>query len=119
MHKSMTSISRRYLSNARNHEQLWKTLVEKFLPVTPAESIWRYSRLKSKTDVEQGWKLHISANILTATDTLALVGPYLTQKEVLFKAPCSLEELQKVNSGLYYGYSQVGKFITVYPQSSS
>ena len=119
MHKDTTSISQRYLSNAKKHGRLWQSLIEKFLPVTPADSIWRYSRLKSKTDVEQGWKVHISANILTATDTLALVGPYLTRKGVLFKAPRSLQVLQKLNSGLYYGYSQVGKFITVYPQSSS
>lgn len=27
-------------------------------------------------------------------------------------------ELQKINSGLHYGYCQVGKFITLYPQSA-
>jgi hypothetical protein len=112
-------MSRRYLSNATKYGRLWKTLVEKFLPVTPVDSIWRYSRLTNRIDVEQGWKLHISANILTATHILALVGPYLTRKDVLFKAPRTLQELQKLNSGLHYGYSQVGKFITVYPQSSS
>lgn len=118
MRKSSTTSSR-HLSNARKHNRLWKALVEKFLPVTGNESIWRYSRLKNRTDVEQGWKLHISANILTAADTLALVGPYLTRKGILYKAPGTLKDLQKLNSGLYYGYSQVGKFITVYPQSSS
>jgi tRNA A-37 threonylcarbamoyl transferase component Bud32 len=35
---------------------------------------------------------------------------------VLFKAPASLGELGRINCGLFYGYSQVGKFITVYPQ---
>jgi hypothetical protein len=118
MRKGSTS-SERHLSNAKKHSGRWKTLVDKFLPVTPADTIWCYSRLKNTTDVEQGWKLHISANILNATDTLAVVGPYLTRKGVLFKAPRTLQELQKLNSGLYYGYSQVGKLITVYPQSSS
>ena len=107
------------MSNAKKHKRRWQTLVEKFLPVAATDSIWRYSRLKTKTDVEQGWKLHISANILTAADTLSVVGPYLTRKRVLFKAPGTLQELQKLNAGLFYGYSQVGKFITVYPQSSA
>jgi len=47
------------------------------------------------------------------------VAPYLKRANALFKAPASLEELQKLNSGLYYGYSQVGKFITIYPQNTS
>jgi hypothetical protein len=36
---------------------------------------------------------------------------------VLFKAPRSLDELIKLNAGIYYGFSQVGKFVTVYPSS--
>jgi serine/threonine protein kinase len=36
----------------------------------------------------------------------------------MFKAPVSLEELSRLNSGLQYGFSQVGKFITVYPKNS-
>jgi hypothetical protein len=36
----------------------------------------------------------------------------------LFKAPKSLAELQKLNAGIFYGFSQVGKFVTVYPQSA-
>jgi hypothetical protein len=63
--------------------------------------------------------LHISATILSATKTFALVAPFLKEANVLFKAPSSLEELQKLNSGLYYGYCQVGKFITIYPQDTS
>jgi serine/threonine protein kinase len=35
----------------------------------------------------------------------------------VFKAPGTLLELEKINSGVFYGYSQVGKFITVYPRS--
>ena len=36
---------------------------------------------------------------------------------VLFKAPSSLQELNRINCGLFYGYSQVGKFITIYPKN--
>jgi hypothetical protein len=36
---------------------------------------------------------------------------------VAFKAPRSLDDLIKINAGIYYGFSQVGKFVTVYPSS--
>jgi hypothetical protein len=36
---------------------------------------------------------------------------------VSFKAPRSLDDLIKINAGIYYGFSQVGKFVTVYPSS--
>jgi serine/threonine protein kinase len=41
----------------------------------------------------------------------------LTQLGIQFKAPKSLLELSKLNSGLHYGYSQTGKCFTVYPHS--
>ena len=72
----------------------------------------------SPDDPEQGWKLHIPATVLTAGRVLRRVGPLLSDRGVLFKAPASLGELMKLNSGLHYGYSQVGKFITVYPRTS-
>jgi serine/threonine protein kinase len=56
---------------------------------------------------------------LSANKTLARIAPYLQERDVLFKAPCSLDELAKLNAGPYYGYSQVGKFITVYPRNDS
>jgi hypothetical protein len=40
----------------------------------------------------------------------------LSTRDTLFKAPASLVELKKINTGLYYGFSQVGKFITIYPR---
>jgi hypothetical protein len=36
---------------------------------------------------------------------------------VLYKAPASLSELERLNSGVFYGYSQVGKFLTIYPRT--
>jgi len=68
---------------------------------------------------EQGWKLHISATILTAVSVLKAVAPFFKERETHFKAVTSLDELARLNSGLYYGYSQVGKFITVYPGSET
>jgi hypothetical protein len=95
----------------------WAELCAAFLPSAPADSVWRYSREEEAGDPEQGWKLHVSATVLSAGRVLAAVAPLLRRRGVLFKAPVSLDELDKLNSGLYYGYSQVGKFVTVYPRT--
>jgi hypothetical protein len=47
-----------------------------------------------------------------------LIGPYLKRRKVLFKGLKSLAELEKLNAGIFYGFSQVGKLITVYPESA-
>ena len=107
-----------HLKRAQAHHAEWKSLRDRYLPIAAANgSIWRFSRLRNQKDAEQGWKLHISASILSANKTFKKVAPYLNETNVLFKAPHSLEELFKLNSGMFYGYSQVGKFITVYPKN--
>jgi hypothetical protein len=102
---------------AERSRKQWGKLCEHYLPVTAPDSMWRYSRRGSAGNLNQGWKLHISATVLTANTVLSRVAPLLQARSVLFKAPASLGELRKLNCGLFYGYSQVGKFITVYPQS--
>jgi hypothetical protein len=96
----------------------WEELCDRYLPLTVEGSIWRYSRGPLPGDPEQGWKLHIPATILTAGRVLRRVAPFLHSRGVLYKAPASLPELDKLNCGLFYGYSQIGKFITVYPQTT-
>jgi hypothetical protein len=81
------------------------------------DSFWRLSRFHKPCDPAQGWKLHVSATLLSATSMLERVGPFLKSRGVLFKAPGSLAEISKINCGMYYGYTQVGKCLTVYPQS--
>jgi Protein kinase domain len=102
---------------AERSKKQWGELCERYLPVTTPNSIWRYSRRGVPGDLRQGWKIHISATVLTANTVLSRVAPFLQTRSVLFKAPASLAELGKINCGLFYGYSQVGKFMTVYPQS--
>ena len=97
----------------------WAKLCDRHLPVRPSGSIWRYSRGALPDDPSQGWKLHITATVLTAGRVLRAVAPLLGGRGVLYKAPASLQELNKLNSGLFYGYSQVGKFITVYPRTEA
>lgn len=101
----------------RRLEAEWEQLCETYLPVKPDTSRWRFNRALSADDPEQGWKIHISATTLTATRIFKRVAPCLQSTGVLFKAAHSLEELQRLNCGLFYGYSQVGKFMTVYTRS--
>lgn len=101
----------------RSPHDRWAELCRRFLPVTAAGSVWRYSRQMSPDDPAQGWKLHVPATVLTAGKVLRRVGPLLRDRGVLFKATTSLSELMRLNSGFHYGYSQVGKFITVYPRT--
>lgn len=94
----------------------WAELCRSYLPVRPEDSIWRFSRGLLPGDPEQGWKLHVPATVLTAGEVLGAVAPLLQRRGVLYKATATLEELEMLNSGIHYGYSQVGKFLTVYPR---
>ena len=95
----------------------WAELCRSYLPLRPEGSIWRYSRGLLPCDPEQGWKLHVPATVLTAGEVLGAVAPLLKSRGVLYKATATLDELDKLNSGVHYGYSQVGKFLTVYPRT--
>ena len=103
----------------RRLEDQWTKLIGLYLPVAAPESNWRYSRQWQHDDPPQGWKLHITASVLTAGKVLARIGPFLSRRNVMFKAPRSVQELGRINSGLDYGFSQVGKCFTVYPKDSA
>ena len=81
----------------------WQSLCEEFLPEKIEDSIWRFNRSGKHHDSLQGWKLHISVTILDACDLLSKVAPVLAARDVLFKAPKSLDELIKINRGLDSG----------------
>ncbi|MDQ3649483.1 MAG: serine/threonine protein kinase [Acidobacteriota bacterium] len=102
----------------RSPRVCWGELRDRYLPVAVENSIWRYSRGALPDDPEQGWKLHIAATVLTAGRVMRVVAPFLCSRGTLYKAPVSLNELDKLNSGIFYGYSQVGKFLTIYPQTT-
>ncbi len=121
MVQSLRVNSCQYTSTASSLSIAWHELRRRYLPVAVADrdSIWRYSRGALPDDPDQGWKLHVSATVLTATKVLSAVGPLLKGRNVLFKGPVSLVELGKLNAGIHYGYSQVGKFLTIYPKTSA
>jgi hypothetical protein len=68
-------------------------------------------------DPPQGWKLHVSATIYSAPAVLGRAGPVLRRHNALFKVPRKLRLLGLFNAGLIQ-FSQVGKFLTVYPRST-
>lgn len=118
----LSSVNRQpefFFDSAELSNNRWQQLCRRYLPILAEQSIWRYSRLRQPKDLEQGWKLHVSATILTANTVLETIAPFLKSENVYYKAPVSLQELRKLNAGIYYEYSQVGKFITVYPQTDA
>jgi len=85
------------------------------LPLSDGD--WSYSRPIRVDDPAQGWKLHVSATILSAADVFARAEPILRENDAFFKVPRRLELLRSLNSGLG-DFSQIGKFLTVYPRST-
>jgi hypothetical protein len=67
---------------------------------------------------EQGWKLHVAAGLLTAEAVLRRSLPPILDEGVDFKVVASIWQLAALNEGLG-GLSQVGKFITVYPNDDA
>jgi hypothetical protein len=67
---------------------------------------------------EQGWKLHVSAYGVSADRVLRSVLPVLLAEKATFKVIGSVRWLDDLNWGSA-GLSQIGKFITVYPQDDA
>ena len=100
-------------------EREWAAVADRYLPVYEEGSAWRSSGPHPDMLPRQGWKIHVSATVLSAAEVLAAVGPVLTSAGLFFKGVHSLAELKKLNCGLYYGFSQVGKALTIYLPSES
>ncbi len=81
----------------------------------PAKTWLRFIH-ETATLQTQGWKLHISANNASAETVLWKVLPILLTHTAHFKVASSLRQLMMLNKG-EGGISQVGKFITIYPEN--
>ncbi|WP_394180162.1 AarF/UbiB family protein [Yoonia maritima] len=95
----------------------WSRLVEGRLGAATKDSIWRSSLGGTGTLPRQGWKLHVSATILSAERVFQIAADILDARGVHYKACATIEIVQKLNSGLIYGYAQIGKVMTVYPKT--
>ena len=67
---------------------------------------------------KQGWKIHVSAMHESATSVLERAFSVLLPETASFKLACSIDSLMLLNEG-EFGLSQIGKFITIYPNSES
>jgi hypothetical protein len=100
----------------RTIQQLRRRWRRQVRPLPILSGPWRYSRPLQLCDPSQGWKIHLAATLLTANDLLARAAPILRRHNALFKVPARLELLEQLNAG-FAGFSQIGKFLTVYPAS--
>lgn len=94
----------------RQYERIRKRLA----PVS--DSAWAFNRLPDPALPRQGWKLHLSATILTAAEVLQRVECVLRELETCFKCARDLDVLFQLNTGV--NYSQTGKFLTIYPRDT-
>lgn len=62
----------------------------------------------------QGWKIHVSATVVSAADVLAACAPILVTAQTQFKFASSLSDLAKLNE-LRASRGGSGKFLTAYP----
>ncbi|AVO03434.1 serine/threonine protein kinase (plasmid) [Staphylococcus simulans] len=65
---------------------------------------------------KQGWKIHISSDVINAEDTLRIVALIMFSKNISFKYVKSMFELKMKNSK-YGDRASSGKFITIYPKT--
>lgn len=75
---------------------------------------WLHLLHSDRIPRHQGWKLHVSADATNASAVLERCVPVLTAARASFKAVANLPALIALNDGAF-GISQVGKFITIYP----
>lgn len=83
---------------------------------TDAAKLWLVFDYQQAAPLEQGWKLHISAHPSSAIAVLGRVLALLLAATSPFKIVASLQALHALNQG-HYGWSQIGKFITLYSSS--
>ena len=79
---------------------------------------WIHVMRTDKPVAVQGWKLHLAASQASADDVLRRALPVLVAETASFKLTASHDELTDLNEG-NGGLSQVGKFLTVYPDDEA
>ena len=69
---------------------------------------------RAATQIQQGWKLHVSARPESLATTVGRVIPLLLEEQCEFKIIAGPKLLREFNAGLH-GVGAVGKAITAYP----
>ncbi|USQ68029.1 hypothetical protein M5C72_09075 [Companilactobacillus allii] len=77
---------------------------------------WKYIIFNNNLLPNQGWKIHISANINDAAEVLQDISSFLIDKKISFKFVPDSYTL-KITYSKYGHREESGKFITVYPST--
>ena len=107
-----------YLKYENEQERKYQETLKEFgLLKHSSDNPWIYS-VSPNIEVKRGFKIHLSATIVNATAIAESFFKFIKTNnfDINFKILSSLKELTLQNAGIY-GYSQVGKFITIYPNS--
>lgn len=84
---------------------------------TTSTSLWKYHLNNHEHEEMAGFKLHVSISFLEYELAMRSVD-HLINLGLSFKYAASPEILRDLNAGLM-GYTQVGKFLTVYPMNQT
>ncbi|MCD8772001.1 class III lanthionine synthetase LanKC [Mammaliicoccus sciuri] len=89
-------------------------LVNEFDGYIKNNGLWTYIEFKNNKLPNQGWKIHISANLDNDIEILKIVTKYCSGNKVSFKHLSDKNMLIFLN-GKYINRGSAGKFITIYP----
>jgi hypothetical protein len=90
----------------------WTALCDTYAPHRDPDDFWRFPKLERLVQ-QQGWKIHLSATLLSAVDLFESCAETLVRSECQFKVAASMGVILRLNYGMA-GKSQTGKIITVY-----
>lgn len=100
--------------NSSNFENSFEDFIKE-IPNGKLLGIWVYSQ-EFYSLPEFGYKIHISLDSNNYKEVLGICLPYLIENKISFKMIASYLDLLSLNRG-DYGYTQMGKAITVYPEN--
>lgn len=80
------------------------------------DKFWTYFDMKYDTLPVRGFKIHLSGTILNAARVLSMFWAYAQRNKISWKVISDYRNIERQNLG-QNGYSQIGKFITIYPSN--
>ena len=90
----------------------WTALCDTYAPHRDPDDFWRFPKLERLVQ-QQGWKIHLSATLLSAVDLFESCTETLVRSGCQFKVAASMGVILRLNYGMA-GKSQTGKIVTVY-----
>lgn len=108
----------KYLDYENEVEETYRNLLSEYeFSDKYSDEHWIYN-VSTEIPQSKGFKIHLSASILNANLIAKKFFDFLAfeQRSINFKILVSIKELSLQNTGIN-GYSQIGKFITIYPNN--